>query len=232
MLAAALPNAALAVVRADPGAPPGAAADWLPPDRWVGERWLPFDEELLERKLRMSSADVVAHLNATGDSVAQLARRRGVRTTGLAAALVARSAVGGSPHLRRVLRGRARRVLAQSHLAAHMLGHNFHLRSITLRVQPFFGVTQERFELLFRTRHATLADIAAEGGVGLAQLRTRVLAQARATRRAAVARGEMSRRENALLRSREVAGFGWWVAYRVPTPTTSARAALCQLPAA
>ena len=36
---------------ADPDAPAGAPANWLPPEPWVGEHWMPFSEAQLEREL-------------------------------------------------------------------------------------------------------------------------------------------------------------------------------------
>lgn len=133
---------------ADSHAPPGAPINWLPPDGWVNEHWLPYDRNLLLHTLHMNTADVrqffAAH--ATPERIPPLARRvraRGLSVSGLARRLVRAGLPHASGEHRAELLKRARWTLTQGHLMQHMLFHPFHDRALFLASQRIFGVSPE-----------------------------------------------------------------------------------------
>jgi lambda repressor-like predicted transcriptional regulator len=225
-------------VRPDGDAPAGASANWLPAEDWVMQRWVPFDEPALTARLRMSSAAIAATLDRTGMSLQELARRRGVVVHGLAARLLAsRPLPAGSP-LRATLLARTSRMLTQSHLAVHMLGHPFHTWTVTRRTETVFAVSSATFDRLYFHRHRSMDEIAAVGGVSTASLERRALAAARRAGRLGRAQGALSAREDRILRARDRQRFGAWAAYRVPVAARAAQRTLetggellCRLPA-
>jgi hypothetical protein len=225
---------AAAAPRPDSDAPRGASVDWLPADTWVMERWLPFDEQRLESALGMSTSEIFVRISATRETLNALARSRHVATRTLATRLLASRHLKAGSVRRATMLARTRRVLTQSHLAAHMLGHVFHLRSVIGRPQQVFGVSAAAFHTLYFQQHRTFAQIAGVGGVNQATLRARAIAAGRATGRAGVAAGAMSARENRILRARDVANFTNWAGYRVPRSQVAlpTHALLCHLPPA
>src|SRR5215203_6457511 len=62
---------------ADPGAPPGAPAAWLPHEDWVMKHWLPYDERTLLRVLRMDRKGLQGSLSDER-TLWRLSRRRGL----------------------------------------------------------------------------------------------------------------------------------------------------------
>jgi hypothetical protein len=221
------PPASASAPRPDSDAPAGAPADWLPHEEWVGQRWLPFDEQVLERKLKMSATDVWTHLSATRTSLNTLARSRGVSTTGLAARLVSARHVPRHSRRWRVLYARTRRVLDQPHLGAHMLGHIFHVWAVTAHTKQTLGVTGSQFKELYGERHLSFLQVAAAAGVDEATLRSRVMAASRGSGAQGVAKGAMSARENRILRARDAASFESWANYRVPGQAIVTHGFLC-----
>jgi hypothetical protein len=213
------------VPKPDSAAPPGAAADWLPREEWVGERWLPFDETVLERRLGMDVNQLFTYLNSTGNSLNDLARAKRVATPGFAAQLVAPLGAKAGSARRAILLQRTRRVLSQSHLAAHMLGHVFHVWTLTEHPDAVFGVGLQQFNRLYFGQHQSMVEIASSAGVDADRLRARALAAARAAAARGVGLGAMSRRQAQLLRLRDEQGFRSWARYRVPGATV-ARAAV------
>jgi hypothetical protein len=232
------PSAASAFTpKADTDAPAGAAADWLPHETWVGERWMPFDETVLERRLHMSATEVWTYLSSTGNTLETLARSRHVSTKGLAAKLVANRHLPRSSRRWRRLHARTQRVLDQAHLSAHMFGHVFHVWAVTTTTKRTLGVTSAQFQDLYGDRRLSFAEVAAIGGLDEATLRDRVFAAARASGARGVAAGALSPRQNAILRARDEAGFASWANYRAPGAAKITRGAIapllvCHLPAA
>src|SRR3954466_2635681 len=71
-------------------APKGAPAHWLPPEPWVYNHWLPFDERRLYRLLGHTREQLWQQLRDDRRTLAELAARRGwPQPSRLAAALVA-----------------------------------------------------------------------------------------------------------------------------------------------
>jgi hypothetical protein len=136
----------------------------------------------------------------------------------------------GSVH-RRTMLARTRRVLSQSHLAAHMLGHVFHMQSVIGDSHRTFGVSSQAFRSMYFSEHRSFSEIAAAGGVSRAALRRRALIFSRVAGQQGVDAGAMSARENAVLRARDVDGFENWATYRVPYRAAPlGRGFVCHLP--
>ncbi len=225
-------------VRPDGDAPPGASASWLPAEDWVMQRWVPFDEDALTARLRMPAEEIAARLDSTGMSLQALARRRGVRTQGLAARLLASRHLPARSALRATLLARTQRMLTQSHLTVHMLRHVFHTWTVTRATQGIYGVSQDVFDRMYFDEHRSMAEIAASGGVSDAVLRARALAAARKAGRLGVAEGALSAKEDRVLRRRDERFYAGWARYSVPVTagaarvgTSSARTLICHLPA-
>jgi lambda repressor-like predicted transcriptional regulator len=226
-------SAAAGPVRPDSAAPAGASASWLPAEAWVMQRWVPFDERALNKRLGMSSEEIAAELDQSGISLQTLARRRGVHVEGLAGRLLASRRLPQGSSLRATLLDRTRRMLTQSHLTVHMLRHVFHTWTVTRKTQAIYGVTQERFDALYFDQHRSMEEIAAQGGVSAATLKRRALAAAERAGRIGVAAGALSASENRVLRARDRRLFRGWELYRLPAPAVAARAGqrafLCHL---
>src|SRR4030095_4584258 len=93
LIAAVAAVVALAVVPVahaqDPIAPPGAEKHWLPPERWVNDLWLPYEEQRLYRLLDRTRGEVFRWVRVDAHhTMAQLARRRGLGVAPLSAAPV------------------------------------------------------------------------------------------------------------------------------------------------
>lgn len=134
----------------DSDAPSGAPAGWLPDEEWVNERWLPFDEADLIRELGGDTQEYFLYFKQ-GKTLLDLARKRGVPTVGLASRVV-------RPQRRRlttrqfaVVRDRTARVLRQSHLAEHMLGHHFHQDSLWSQLYSIVGGPENPRRPLFES---------------------------------------------------------------------------------
>jgi hypothetical protein len=220
------PSAAY-VAKPDTDAPAGAAADWLPREEWVGERWLPFDETVLEAKLHMSGQEIWTYLDSTGGTIDDLARTHRLPTAGLATKLLANRHLAKRSSRWLLLKARTIRVLDQSHLAAHMLGHVFHVWSVTEHTVDVFGADTQLFNDLYFGQHLSMQEIAASQGVDAATLRKRALARATAGGARGVALGQMSSAENRVLLARDAAGYRSWSSYRVPGAASATRAFVC-----
>src|SRR6185312_15028573 len=73
----------------DSGAPANAPAHWLPPEAWVYNHWLPYDENRLYRLLGITRVGLWEQLRDDRRTLAQLAARHGWRDPRrLAAALI------------------------------------------------------------------------------------------------------------------------------------------------
>src|SRR3954449_5454450 len=109
---------------ADSGAPAHAPAHWLPPEAWVYNHWLPYDETRLYRLLGITRVGLWEQLRDDRRTLAQLAARHGwPDARRLAAALVAPEAGRVGPARLGVLRRRALRTVTQGHLAQHLFFH-------------------------------------------------------------------------------------------------------------
>jgi len=129
---------------ADPDAPPGASADWLPDEPWVGQHWLPYDEMRLVRSLGMSYKDLRRWMIHRPGPLSRLIRERGLDPGRLARRLVAQSRATASRAMYRELLDRTMRTFTQPHLVRHMFGHPFHQWSWQRRTERIFGVSNLR----------------------------------------------------------------------------------------
>src|SRR3954454_14667815 len=96
-------------------APPGAPAHWLPPEAWVYDHWLPYDEGRLYALLGVTRGDIWRQLRDDRHTLAELAREHGwAHAAQVAAGLVApRSGTVRAASLA-VLRARALRTITQA----------------------------------------------------------------------------------------------------------------------
>jgi hypothetical protein len=145
---------------ADPDAPPGAPASWLPNERWVMEHWLPYVERDLHRILGTDRNDVQAALRR--GPLALLVEEKGLDLDEVIRELM-RPARRQYPRNVKELTERARRTFTQPHLMQHMLFHPFH--------GPIQGFIQKRIGLPWSELHAlrrqgmTLLEIAERQGI-------------------------------------------------------------------
>src|SRR3954470_9248062 len=131
-------------------APKTAPPHWLPPEPWVYNHWLPFDERRLYRLGKFDRGDLWRQLRDDHRTVWQLAARHGwKRPAALAAALV--------PSGDRTLRSRALRLLTQGHLAQHVFFHSLHQFAIASEAPRLFGVADIEFRALHRAELSPLA---------------------------------------------------------------------------
>ena len=212
-------------------APPNAPAHWLPPEPWVYNHWLPYDEERLYRLLKITRSDLWQQVRDDHRTVAQLAARHGWKDSrALAAALVAprRAAVG--PQTAARLEDRALRTLTQGHLAQHVFFHSLHQFSLPSAAPELFGVTDAAFRRLRRTELSPLAIGRLHGrspgyveGQAIAVLRERV--------QAGVAGGAMSSTQAAILLRRQLTQLPRWLdQQRYNGPPTTRQGALVAKP--
>src|SRR4051812_8533946 len=141
----------------DSEAPVTAPAHWLPPEDWVYNHWLPYDEGRLYALLGVSRGAIWRQLRDDHHNLAQLAARHGWPDPAkLAVALVAPRTGDVTPATFAVLRSRARRTITQGHLSQHLLFHSLHQFSIPSEAPAIFGVTDAEFRALRRGEQSPL----------------------------------------------------------------------------
>ena len=132
--------------RPDSVAPKNAPAHWLPPEAWVYNHWLPYDEGRLYRVLGITRVGLWQQLRDDHRTLAQLAARHGwpnpraarrdARRAARAASVgAARAAACASAPLR---------TITQGHLAQHLFFHSLHQFAIPSAAPDIFGVTDAR----------------------------------------------------------------------------------------
>ena len=157
---ALLPGAAAAKSN-DSLAPPDAPPHWLPPEAWVYNHWIPYDEGRLYALLHITREQLWQQLRDDHRNVAQLAARHGWRDPGrLADALVAPWRGQVSAARVAVLRGRALRTITQGHLAQHLFFHSLHQFAIPSRAPQIFGLSDAAFRDVRRTLELSQLTIA------------------------------------------------------------------------
>src|SRR4051794_38936526 len=135
----------------DSDAPAHAPAHWLPPQAWVYNHWLPYDEARLYRLLGITRVGLWAQLRDDHRTLAQLAARHGwPDARKLAAALVAPAAGHVAPARLATLRERALSTITQGHLAQHVFFHSLHQFGIASEAPAIFGVSDIHFRGLRR----------------------------------------------------------------------------------
>lgn len=178
---------------ADPDAPAGAPPTWLPHQPWVMDHWLPYAETTLYRTLGMSRDQVLQWLKAHDDhaSLLELARQRGVPTTGLAARLVGRRQPGVSRAQYRLLLAHAQTTLTQPHLAHHMLGHLMHVLPLLKAMPAIFGYQGLNQVIVLRDQGMSYWQIGSRRGVTEAALWRRIMKVLTATDHQGLKLGQM-----------------------------------------
>src|SRR3954471_3682349 len=138
--------------------PPNAPAHWLPPEAWVYNHWLPYDETRLYALLGITRVGLWEQLRDDHRTLAQLAARHGwPDPRRLAAALTAPEAASVGSARARVLRERALRTITQGHLAQHLFFHSLHQFGIASEAPAIFGVSDIDFRRLRRAELSPLA---------------------------------------------------------------------------
>lgn len=143
--------AAAGAASADSLAPKTAPPHWLPPEAWVYNHWLPFDEARLYAALHTDRAGVWRQLRDDRQTLAQLLEARGESPQAVAAELVAPWRGKVDAGRLATLQDRAERVLTQGHLAQHVLFHSLHQFAIPSSAGRVFGVPDVEFRALRRT---------------------------------------------------------------------------------
>lgn len=212
-------------------APPNAPAHWLPPEPWVYNHWLPYDEGRLYRVLGITRQELWLQLRDDRHTVAQLAARHGHRdVAALAARLVAPRARRVGRAMARTLRQRAERTLTQGHLAQHVFFHSLHQFAIPSAAPDIFGVTDAEFRVLRRTELSPLA-IGRLHGRFTGEIQAQAIAVLRDRIRAGIAGGDMTAAQGRLLLRRQLTQLPRWLdQQRYNGPPTTHDGALTGLP--
>ena len=203
-------------------APAGAPAHWLPPEAWVYNHWLPYDEGRLYALLGVTRGDIWRQLRDDHHNLAELASAHGwPDPQKLAAALVAPRSGEVSPAMLRVLQGRALRTITQGHLAQHLFFHSLHQFAIPSEAPDIFGVTDAEFRALRRGEQSPL-DIGRVHGRSPAEIQALAAGVLRERERAGTSSGSMTAQQGRLLLARQLAQLPRWLAqvrYNGPPPT-------------
>jgi Tol biopolymer transport system component len=216
---------------ADSDAPANAPAHWLPPEAWVYNHWLPYDETRLYRLLGITRVGLWEQLRDDRRTLAQLAARHGWPDAGrLAAALVAPQAGPVSPSRLATLQHRALRTITQGHLAQHVFFHSLHQFAIASEAPAIFGVSDVEFRRLRRAELSPLA-IARLHGRSPGQVQARAIAVLRERAQAGVRGGAMARAQADRLLRRQLSQLPRWLDQaRYNGPPTTYRGALVEVP--
>ncbi len=229
--APALAVTAIVTHSPDSLAPKNAPAHWLPPEAWVYNHWIPYDEGRLYRLLKIDRRRLWQQLRDDHHTVAELAATHGYRDPAkLAAALVAPRAASVGAATLATLRERAQRTLTQGHLAQHLFFHSLHQFAIPSAAPDLFGVTDAAFRVLRRSELSPLAIARLHGhfpgnveALAIGVLRDRIAAGVR--------EGSMTARQGALLLRRQLSQLPRWLdQQRYNGPPTTEGGALVQLP--
>src|SRR3954454_19121015 len=215
----------------DSGAPAKAPAHWLPPEAWVYNHWLPYDETRLYRLLGITRVELWRQLRDDRRTLAQLAARHGwPHPRALARALVAPEAARVGRARTATLQERALRTITQGHLAQHLFFHSLHQFAIASEAPSIFGVTDIGFRQLRRAELSPLA-IARVHGRSPGEVEARAIAVLHERARTGVRGGATPQAEADRLLRRPISQLPRWLdqaRYNGPPPTY--RGALVALP--
>ena len=210
----------------DSEALPNAPAHWLPPEDWVYNHWLPYDEGLLSSLLKVSRGTIWRHLRDDSTPLAGLAAMHGWPDPGkLADALVAPGARRASAAMRSTLRSRALRTLTQGHLAQHLFFHSLHQFALPSAAPEIFGVTDAAFRQLRRGEQSPL-EIGRLRGRSPAAIERGSAAVLRERVATGVRTHAMTAQQGRLLLRRQLSQLPRWLAqarYNGPPPTKAGR---------
>jgi Tol biopolymer transport system component len=228
----ALIPAAAAAKSNDSDAPPDAPPHWLPPEAWVYNHWIPYDEGRLYALLHITREQLWVQLRDDHRNVAQLAARHGWRDPAkLADALVApwRRRVGAARVA--VLRSRALRTLTQGHLSQHLFFHSLHQFAIPSRAPQIFGISDAAFREVRRTLELSPLTIARLHGRSPARVEALSVAALRERARAGVAGNAITARQARILLRRQITQLPRWLGQaRYNGPPKTHRGLLVALP--
>ncbi|MDP1847454.1 MAG: hypothetical protein Q8K79_06655 [Solirubrobacteraceae bacterium] len=217
-----LASAPVAKASFDSEAPVKAPAHWLPPEDWVYNHWLPYDEGRLHALLGVTRGDIWRQLRDDRHNLAQLAAAHGWPDPGkLAAALVAPRAGTVAPGVLATLRRRAERTVTQGHLSQHLFFHSLHQFAIPSAAPEIFGVTDAEFRRLRRGEQSPL-EIGRLHGRSPGRIQALAAGVLRERVRFGVSSGAMSERQGRLLLRRQLSQLPRWLAqvrYNGPPPT-------------
>src|SRR3954453_50367 len=216
---------------ADSDAPANAPAHWLPPEAWVYNHWLPYDETRLYRLLAITRVGLWEQLRDDHRTLAQLAARHGWQDPRPLppAPTAPEAASGGSPRAR-VLRERALRTITQGHLAQHLFFHSLHQFGIASEAPAIFGVTDVDFRRLRRAELSPLA-IARLHGRSPGQVEALAIAVLRERATTGVRGHAMPGAQADRLLRRQLSQLPRWLDQaRYNGPPTTDRGALTDLP--
>lgn len=206
----------------DSEAPVRAPAHWLPPEDWVYNHWLPYDEGRLHSLRGVTRGDIWRQLRDDRHNLAQLAAAHGWPEPGkLAAALVAPRAADVTPAVLATLRRRAERTITQGHLSQHLFFHSLHQFAIPSAAPETFGVTDAAFRRLRRQEQSPL-EIGRLHGRSPGRIQALAAGVLRERVRFGVSSGAMSERQGRILLRRQVSQLPRWLAqvrYNCPPPT-------------
>ena len=210
----------------DSEAPLKAPAHWLPPEDWVYNHWLPYDEGRLYELLGTTRGEIWRQLRDDRHNLAELAAQRGWPDPAkLAKALVAPRAGAVSPAVLATLRSRAERTITQGHLSQHLLFHSLHQFAIPSAAPEIFGVTDIAFRELRRAEQSPL-EIGRLHGRSPSRIQALSAGVLRERARFGTDTGAMSERQAAILLRRQVSQLPRWLAqvrYNGPPPTHAGR---------
>ena len=189
----------------DSEAPPGALPHYLPPERWVYQHWLPYDEGRMYRVLGRTRQQIWNHLrDDRRHNLAQLARKRGMTPREAAQRLVAPRRAGVSAVMHARLVARAARTLTQGHMSQHMLFHSLHQLAIPDRARSIFGTASIEEYLRLRRAELSPQQIGRLNGRSQAEMVQRANAALHTEARKGVRNGSMTARQAALLLDRQL----------------------------
>ena len=228
----ALVPAAAAAKSNDSLAPPDAPPHWLPPEAWVYNHWIPYDEGRLYALLHITREQLWQQLRDDHRNIAQLAARHGWRDPGrLADALVAPWRAHVSAARLAVLRGRAVRTITQGHLSQHLFFHSLHQFAIPSRAPQIFGLSDAAFRDVRRTLELSPLTIARLHGRSPARVEALSVAALRERARAGVAGHAITKRQARILLRRQVTQLPRWLGQaRYNGPPKTHRGLLVALP--
>jgi Tol biopolymer transport system component len=208
----ALVPAAAAAKSNDSLAPPDAPPHWLPPEAWVYNHWIPYDEGRLYALLHITREQLWQQLRDDHRNIAQLAARHGWRDPGrLADALVAPWRARVSAARVAVLRGRALRTITQGHLSQHLFFHSLHQFAVPSRAPQIFGLSDAAFRDVRRTLELSPLTIARLHGRSPARVEALSVAALRERVRAGIAGHAISRRQARMLLRRQITQLPRWL---------------------
>jgi len=206
----------------DSEAPVDAPAHWLPPEDWVYNHWLPYDEGRLYSLLGVTRGQIWRQLRDDRHNLAELAADRGWPDPAkLATALVAPRAGDVTPATLKILRARAQRTITQGHLSQHLLFHSLHQFAIPSEAPAIFGVTDAEFRELRRGEQSPL-EIGRLHGRSPSRVQALSSGVLLERVRFGTDTGVMSERQGRILLRRQVSQLPRWLAqvrYNGPPPT-------------